>query len=216
MALSYEVTQPPVGLEAHYKEVNGKFVLDVEGVVPATELTSVTNRTKELEAKVDEFRRNNITLKQQLEAAGNTNIDIDAVLEPRIAEMKQNYTSQINELNTSKTQLEQHLERVLLSDGVKEAAIKYGVLETALPDVISRARDIFAIKDGNAVSKAGNVDKEGKPVTIQTWISGLTETASHLFTPSRGSGAQRPVTGAAQKQQLSPIDKIAAGLSQKR
>jgi outer membrane murein-binding lipoprotein Lpp len=216
MALQYEVTAVPEGLETFYKPVDGKFVLDVEGAVPQTQFAQVQTRVQELDSKVAEFRTNNISLKQQLEAAGKQTVDVEALLEPRIAEMKQNYTSQIESLNTTKTQLEQHLERVLLSDGVKDAAIKYGVLETALPDVISRARETFTIKDGVAVSKTKAVDKEGKPLTIQNWIVGLTETAGHLFAPSRGTGAQRPVSGVSQKPTMSAIDKIASGLSQKR
>ena len=216
MALQYEVTAVPEGLESYYKEADGKFVLDVEGVVPAAQYTHVQSRVQELDSKVAEFRTNNIALKQQLETAGKSQVDIDALLEPRIEEMKKNYVSQIETLNTTKTSLEQHLERVLLSDGVKEAAIKYGVLETALPDVISRARETFTVKDGQVVSRNKAVDKEGKPLSVTSWITGLTETASHLFAPSRGSGAQRPVSGVSQKPSMSPVDKIAAGLSQKR
>lgn len=216
MPLQYEVTQVPEGLEAHYKQVDGKFVLDVEGVVPQTQFAQVQTRATELESKVAEFRTNNISLKQQLEAAGKQQVDIDALLEPRVAEMKQNYTSQIESLNTTKAQLEQHLERVLLSDGVKDAAIKYGVLETALPDVIARARETFTIKDGVAAPKTKAVDKEGKPLTVQGWITSLTESAPHLFAPSRGTGAQRPVSGVTQKPSMSPVDKIAAGLANKR
>lgn len=216
MALQYEVTAVPEGLESFYKENNGKFVLDIEDVVPKTQYTQIQTRAQELEGKVTEFRQNNITLKQQLENAGKQQIDIDALLEPRITEMKQNYVSQIETLNSTKTQLEQHLERVLLSDGVKEAAIKYGVLETALPDVISRARETFTIKDGVPVSKSKAVDKEGKPLTITGWIAGLAETASHLFAPSRGTGAQRPVNGATQRPTMSAIDKISAGIAKQR
>ena len=216
MTLQYEVTEVPAGLEAHYKQVDGKYVLDVEGVVPQTQFAQVQTRATELESKVAEFRTNNISLKQQLENAGKQQVDIDALLEPRVAEMKQNYTSQIETLNTTKAQLEQHLERVLLSDGVKDAAIKYGVLETALPDVIARARETFTIKDGVATPKTKQVDKEGKPLTVQGWITSLTESAPHLFAPSRGTGAQRPVSGVTQKPSMSPVDKIAAGLANKR
>lgn len=216
MALQFEVTAVPEGLETFYKPVDGKFVLDVEGVVPQTQFTQVQTRATELESKVAEFRTNNIALKQQLEQAGKQTVDVDALLEPRVAEMKQNYTSQIESLNTTKAQLEQHLERVLLSDGVKDAAIKYGVLETALPDVIARARETFTIKDGVAAPKTKAVDKEGKPLTVQGWITSLTESAPHLFAPSRGTGAQRPVSGVTQKPSMSPVDKIAAGLANKR
>lgn len=215
MSLQFEVTTVPEGLESYYKQADGKFVLDVEGAIPTAQFTQAQARITELEGKVSEFRTNNISLKQQLEIAGKQQVDIEALLEPRVSEMKNNYTSQIETLNSTKAQLEQHLERVLLSDGVKEAAIKYGVLETALPDVISRARETFTVVDGQVTSRTKAVDKEGKPVTVNSWLAGLTESASHLFAQSRGAGAQRPVSGVTTKPTLSPTDKIAAGLSKR-
>lgn len=215
MPLQYEATSVPEELKPFYKEVEGKFVLDVEGVVPETQYKQTQTRVQELDAKVAEFRNNNITLRQQLEQAGQKEVDVEALLEPRIGEMKANYTKQIEDLSKTKSQLEQHLERVLLSDSVKDAAIKHGVLETALPDVLNRAREAFIVKDGVAQSKDKAVDKEGKPLTVQSWLLNLTETASHLFAPSRGSGAQRPVSGVTQQPSMSSIDKIAAGLAKK-
>lgn len=215
MPLAYETTQVPEGLQQYYKETDGKFVLDVEGVVPQAQFTQLQQRATELDGKVSEFRSNNIALRQQLEQAGKQTVDIEALLEPRIAEMKSNYETQLSTLNTSNTQLQQHLERVVLSDSVKDAAIKYGVLETALPDVIARARETFTVKDGVAVSRDGKGDKDGKPLTVQGWLTGLTESASHLFAPSRGSGAQRPVSGHKPASTVSTIDKISAGLSKK-
>jgi len=215
MALQYEATAVPEELQQFYKEVDGKYVLDVEGVVPSSQYQQVQTRLQELDGKVAEFRTNNIALKQQLESAGKQTVDVEALLEPRIGEMKANYTQQIETLTKTKSQLEQHLERVLLSDSVKDAAIKHGVLETALPDVLNRARETFVVRDGVAVSKDKAKDKEGKDLTVQGWILGLTETASHLFAPSRGSGAQRPVSGVTQQPTMSSVDKIAAGLAKK-
>lgn len=215
MALPYETDSVSDEVKAFYKEVDGKYVLDVEGVVPVTQFQSVQSKASELEGKISEFRANNIALKQQLEQIGGKTVDIEALLEPRIVEMKTNYTSQIEQLNSSKAQLEQHLERVVLSESVAAAAVKYGVLDTALPDVISRARETFTVKDGVAVSKAKVKDKDGNALTIQSWITGLSETASHLFAPSRGTGAQRPVSGVSQKPTLSAVDKIASGLAKR-
>ena len=215
MPLAYETTEVAEELKPFYKQVEGKYVLDVEGAVPETAFKQVQTRAQELDAKVAEFRSNNIALKQQLEQAGKKEVDIDALLEPRVTEMKTNYTRQIDELSKTKSQLEQHLERVVLSDSVKAAAIKYGVLDTALTDVLGRARETFTVKDGAAVSKDNALDKDGKPLTVDVWLTKLTESAPHLFAPSRGSGAQRPVSGVNQKPTMSSIDKIAAGLAKR-
>lgn len=215
MALPFVADTVSDEVKQYYKEVDGKFVLDVEGAVPVTQFQAVQSKATELEGKVSEFRNNNIALKQLVEQAGKQTVDIDALLEPRIVEMKTNYTTQIEALNSSKAQLEAHLERVVLSESVAAAAVKYGVLDTALSDVISRARETFTVKDGVAVSKSKAKDKDGNALTIQTWITGLTETASHLFVPSRGAGAQKSVSGMNQKPAMSSIDKISAGLAKR-
>lgn len=215
MALQFEVAAVPEGLEAHYKQAGDKFVLDVDGVVPQAQFQTAQSKAAELETKISEFRTNNIALKQQLETAGKQTVDVEALLEPRIGEMKTNYTKQIEELSKTVTLQAQHLEKVVLSDSVKEAALKYGVLETALPDVLNRARETFVVKDGTAVSKDKSLDKEGKPLSVQSWLVNLTESASHLFAPSRGSGAQRSVSGVNQPVRMSPVDKIAAGLAKR-
>lgn len=215
MALAYELTEAPgAEVAGFYKEVDGKYVLDVEGVVPST-------KYKEAETKLSEFRNNNITLKQQLEKATQTpltgtpvqQIDVEAAIESRIGEMKSHFTTQVTTLETEKKQLAEHLERVVLSDSVKEAALKYGVHESALPDVLNRAKDTFTVVDGKAVSRSKAVDKDGKPLEVSSWIHNLAETAPHLFAPSRGSGAQKPVKGGNIPEAKTPQEKIAAGLS---
>lgn len=214
MALAYVVDSIPEGQEALYKAENGKFVLDVQGVVPASEYTT-------LKTKLDEFRTTNIALKQSLEdltkaPLGDRKVDdafVNQLLDQRVAEMKTNYTTQVTTLTTEKQKLEAQLEQVLLSDAVKDAAIKYGVLDTALPDVISRAKDTFTIKDGAVVSKTAQLDKEGKPVGVATWVQSLSESASHLFATSRGSGATKPIKGQPIQGERTPGEKIAAGLA---
>jgi len=49
----------PKGLEAFYKEADGKWILQVEGMSPTEELNSANSR-------LAEFRSNNITMSQQL------------------------------------------------------------------------------------------------------------------------------------------------------
>ena len=215
MALKYELTEAPGAEVAQlYTEQDGKWVLDVEGVVAETKF-------KEVEGKVQEFRTNNITLKQQLEKATQTSlkdkdistVDVEAAIEARIGEMKTHFTTQVSTLETEKKQLASHLERVVLSDSVKEAALKYGVHESALPDVLNRAKDAFTVADGKAVSRTKAVDKDGKPLEVLTWVHSLSETAPHLFAQSRGSGAQKTVKGGAIPEVKSAQDKISAGLS---
>lgn len=214
MGLKYELTEaPPEELKSLYKETNGKFVLDVEGVVPQTKL-------QEVEVKLTEFRNNNVTLKQQLEAAVGTSlkgkqpseINVEQILEQHVAEMRTNYETKVNTLTQSNATLQGHLERVVLSDSVKTAATEYGVLPSALPDVLNRAKEMFEVHDGQAVSKEKKLDKDGKPYSVQSWIQSLSDGAPHLFAQSRGSGSQTPIRGKLPTAELKGVDLIAKGL----
>jgi hypothetical protein len=218
MGLKLELEQAPEeSIKGFYKEVNGKFVLDVEGAVPVTKL-------KETEAKLEEFRTNNITLKQQLETVTKTplkdvptsQINVEQILEKHVSEMKTAYESQVQTLAQQKAELEGHLERVVLSDSVKDAAIKYGVHESALPDVMNRAKEVFTVQAGKAVPKEKKVDKAGNPYGIESWLQSLNETAPHLFAQSRGSGSQRPVKGPIPQGTVHGVDRIAQGLKNLR
>lgn len=208
--LDFELeTEPAAEIASFYKQDGTKWVLQVKGVVPQTKLA-------EVEGKVNEFRTNNIALKKQIEdlskAAPNAG-DIEKLVETRVSEMKTNYETQLQTLTTEKTQLQTNLERVVLSDAVKTAATEYGVLPSALPDVLARAKEMFVVEDGTAVPKDKKVDKDGKMFTVASWITSLTENAGHLFAQSRGSGAFKPTKGSPAPAKLSAVDRIAAGLA---
>lgn len=214
MSLEFFVTDLPEGQESLYKEVEGGFQLDVVGVVPVTKFQEVETRAKDLDSKLGEFRTNNIQLKQQLEkATGVTGTDLTSLVEEQVqahvSEMKKNLDTLQEQIKQKDAQLEQ----VILSDGVKDAAIKYGVLDSAIPDVLNRAKETFIVKDGKAVSKTKGVDKEGNSLNINSWIQQLSEGAPHLFAKSSGAGAQRSKGGQGMATNLSGTDKIAAGLN---
>lgn len=210
MELEIELTTAPAETIApFYKQEGDKWVLQVKGAVPQA-------RVNELDAKVTEFRTNNIALKKQIEDITKTAPgagDIEKVIESRVGEMKTNFETQITNLTQEKTKLTTNLERVVLSDTVKTAATEYGVLPSALPDVLARAREMFVVEDGVAVPKDKKADKDGKPYTIGTWIKSLTESANHLFAQSRGSGSFKPTKGSFVPQNKTAAEKIAAGLA---
>lgn len=195
MMLKYELTeQPDEAIAPFYEQVGDVYRLKVEGVAPATEVVELKN-------KLDEFRNGNITLKKQLEQLTKTNlqgvkpdeVNVEQIVHQQVEEMRTNYETQLSALSESKTKLEADLERVLLSDSVKEAALRYGVHESALPDVLNRAKNTFTVKDGVAVPRDKKLDKDGKQYTIDSWLRSLSESASHLFAQSRGSGSHRPL-----------------------
>lgn len=211
--LKYQVETIPEGLEAHYTEQNGKFILDVEGQ-DTSELDSTKSELATTKTKLSEFRQTNSNLMKQIKDSGGNvdddfKIDIDAAINEALAPIKEKNTSLMDE----NAKLQTTLEEVVLSDKVKDIAITHGVHEGALSDVVSRAKNVFIVKDGKTIpkDKRGSRDADGNVLTPEKWIEGLSETAAHLFKSSQGSGAIRPMGGQIQSDRSS-VNKIADGL----
>lgn len=82
---------------------------------------------------------------------------------------------------------------------LKLSDAKVSVQEGALPDVLSRAKETWKINDqgqmvpmerdpgtGNYQTRYG---KNGQPLTMEEYVSGLVGSAAHLFRPSTGGGS---------------------------
>lgn len=216
MAVDFEVETVPEGLEEHYeKSESGKFVLVVNGQPDlSADLKTAQTEAEEAKSKVKEFRQHNVTLRQQLEAATKTEggepPNIDALIEDAVSEMKQKMSTTEQERLTLQSQLEE----VVLSDKVKDIAIQHGVYETALSDIVTRSKNVFTVKDGKPLPKDGKArDANGELLTPNSWIIQLQESAPHLFKPSTGTGATRPVRGGAGKDTRTAAQRIADGLN---
>lgn len=209
MSLKFVVDTIPEGQESLYKEVDGQYVLDVEDAVPVSKYKEVETKANQLSEKIGEFRTSNIELRKQIEGKSGSDVNIDEIIDTATQPLKTNLQKKEEELAV----IRGHLERVVLSDSVKDAAIKYGVLESAIPDVLNRARETFTVKDGVAVPKTKQVDKDGNQLNINTWITNLAESASHLFAKSSGAGAQKSVKGNVQYSDKSSLEKIGAGIA---
>lgn len=210
MSLEFYVSEVPEGQEQFYKEVDGGYELDVIDVIPLNKYKEIESKVKDLDTKLGEFRTNNIQLKQQLEKAAGTDINVlvEEQVQTKVSEMKKHLDIMGEQIKQKDAQLEQ----VILSDGVKDAAIKYGVLDSAIPDVLNRAKETFMVKDGKAISKTKGIDKEGNQLNITSWIQQLSEGAPHLFAKSSGAGAQRSKGGSVPSN-LSANEKIGLGLA---
>lgn len=217
MALDYKVTEVPEGLESYYKETDTGFVLDVEGVIDSEEFNALKTEAEDHKKKVKEFRDRNIALQKQVEknttqstsSDDQTPPNIDELINDAVREMK----AEMDQIRTESSQYKSQLEEVVLSDRVKDIAIRHGVYETALPDVVTRARSVFTVKDGKPVPVDKKArDENGELYTPDTWLKKLQEDAPHLFKSSSGSGAQSPVNGSTRNAPRSSVEKITAGL----
>ncbi|HQU04307.1 MAG TPA: hypothetical protein PLT25_06270 [Acidocella sp.] len=219
-----------------YAEKDGKFHLAVEGLVP--------------KSRVDEFRDTNIALKRQMDelTAKFDGIDpevarelaakaakdrdkklidagkVEELLAERVGAMKTEYETRLKAEESAKTTLTKQLEGLLIDNAIRDAAAKSGVRATAIDDVLLRGQRIFRLQDGKAVPMEGDkviFGKNGDPMPIDEWVSGLTERAPHLFEPSQGGGSRNGTgnsnTGAGRVSRddaasfLSNLDAIAKG-----
>ena len=216
--LKLETNEVPTGLESYYEDAgNGIFKLKVEGAVPVAQL-------EEVKTKLGEFRNNNVELKKKVDAlsqfetmfqsgefsAEKISSKVETLALQRASEMKTALEQQIAELTNGLQSEKSRVQQIVLSDAVNKAALKHGVSETALEDVLARAKGAFKVEEGNLVPVDPNLDVKGNKPTLETWMASLATAAPHLFQGSRGTGAQKPGKPI---QQLSTDDKIRNGVA---
>lgn len=216
-------------LRSLYTPHEGKFFLDVDGAVSRE--------------KLDEFRTNNITLKQQLDAlkdldpteykrlkALETSLkkgqtvdaaEVDRIVGERVKELTQEYEGKLTEAQTNLQSTNSRLESVMVDSVVKDVAAKTGALPQALDDVLMRAKIVFKVKDGALIAQNANgqplYDKDGtSPLSVDSWVKNLKASAPHLFIQPKGSGAPGGGgPGGMNPANMSSTDKISAGLAQR-
>lgn len=211
------------------KGQDNKFYLSVDGMVPS--------------ARLEEFRTNNITLKQALEKYDGVDVetyrklveqdrklkekkmidagDLDKVVEERVKAMRAEHETTLTTITKERDTLSTKLSSVLIDSAVKSAAVSVGVVSTAVDDVVLRAKTIFQMKNGDvvAVNAKGDViyGKDGvTPLSIDEWVKDLKAGAPHLFEGMRGSGAPGARGNGLQgvdTSKLSATAKISAGLA---
>lgn len=183
----------------------GDFVLAVDGAVDKTKLDEFRTNNIELQKRLDNYKDltpEKVAELQELEKKRKEKElldkgEIDTVIANRVGEMKTNYETTIAELNSKFSTANKQLEVLMIDNAVRDMAIKAGVRETAVDDVLLRAKTTFTIKDGKAVAVQIKDGKEEmlygsdgtNPLTIQEWGKNLKTQAPHLFKESQGGGA---------------------------
>ena len=229
MALAHiidDVSGLPEAVAKEYiKGDDGKYRLDVTGMVPSSKLV--------------EFRDNNISLKQQLEAFNGVdpakykelqNIEkqlkesklvdagkIDELVSSRVESMKTSHLSEISDRDKKLEIANRQLETLLIDSSVRAAAATASVLPTAVDDILLRAKSVFKIVDGQAVPVNSNgqtiYGQDGvNPMSVSEWIKGVSKSAPHLFAGSQGGGAGGSRSSSSKSQNMSPLQKIQSGL----
>lgn len=212
----------------YVKNADGSFTLEIEGVVPKETLDEFRNKNIELLKEAEKFKDLNPEKYQELLALQKKREEkelldkgeIDTVIANRVQEMKTSYENQIKTLTENITTSNRQLETLMIDNTVRDMAIKSGVRETAVDDVLLRAKTKFSIKDGKVVAlqvKDGKQEivygSDGQtPLGISEWGKNLKTEAPHLFKDSNGGGAQGSGSSRPGQKATTALGKISAGL----
>ena len=190
----------PAGLEAHYVERDGSWVLDAEGAAD--------------KSRLDEFRTTNVALMKERDDLKKRfeGIDPEAVRKlaeekVRLEEAQQLRSGEAEKVIEARVKaacvplerevsaLNARLAVIQIDQGVGAVATKRGLRPTALPDITARARSVFRLANGvptafEADGQTVRVGKDGtSPMNLEEWIETQVSEAPHLFESNAGGGA---------------------------
>lgn len=119
---------------------------------------------------------------------------LDEVINQRTERMKSEYDRQLQEASQTAEQARAFADKFrgrVLSDEIRGAAAKLGLIDSASQDAFYRAQHLFEVDDeGNVVAKENaGYDSNGKPLTPETWLESMRDQAPHWFPQPKGSGA---------------------------
>ena len=209
LANKAEVDALELPLRPLYVEREGKFVLDVEGMVPSAEV-------HELRTKVAEFRDNNIavtkerdtlkatvskfegidpeehkTIKAEYDKLKGKGVKSEDDLQKAIAAAIKPISDKLAEESSARAEAQKRADDATFRELFSTDAKKVGVRPASLRHVLREASEKFTLKDGSIVPKEGvkHPTDPLKTLTTEEWLQQLVKTDEYLFEPSVGGGA---------------------------
>lgn len=202
----------PAEFKSHYAKKGDVWQLDAEGaedaerfaefrdtnisLLKALGATSVDDAKAKAAAMKDVDPARYRKLVDDAEAAEQKRLKDSGKLEEahaqQLAAVKKAKDDELATERTAKAALQARLESLLIDGSVQAEAVKKGVRTTALVDVTTRARNIFALDGDKVVAKQGDkalFNSKGEPLTVGDWLDTLTADAPHLFEKSNGGGS---------------------------
>jgi hypothetical protein len=193
-------------LKALYIETGGKWILDIEGAVPKTQLDEFRTNNVELKKKIDAFaalgegitpeRVKELIEKEESFKGGNakTAEQITAEVERRVGELKAKQEKDIKDRDDRIATLTGDLESHVIDQALISAGAELGLRSTAHEDLTFRGRKAFKLDEHRKPVSIGGDGQvvygpTGEPLSPKDYVSQLLKTAPHLFDPSSGSGA---------------------------
>ena len=146
----------------------------------AEEVQSVTYTQEEfngIKDKLNQFRVNNVKLKEDMETLSQKfeGIDIDSyqdmlsnqeamktkklidagkideLLEEKTKQMREVHNKELGKTTQVNQSLQEQLAKLVIDNAVRDSATKAGVVDTGMDDILLRSKSIFSLKDGKAV-----------------------------------------------------------------
>lgn len=227
------LTDVPEQYRDLYTEKDGKFFLEVDGMVQKASLDEFRNNNIDLNNKLKQFTDLGLDVTQLQEAAETARKvrekelidagDVETLVKERLQSTNQQHEAKVKSLEEQLGKSNSQLAVVMIDNVVRANATKAGVLDTAVDDVLLRARGTFSVKEGKIVATGPDgkpvYNKGGDDLSVEEFVTGLSASAPHLFKSSEGSGAQRHQQGGGGGQgseNLTPKQKMAAGLKNRQ
>lgn len=117
---------------------------------------------------------------------------IEAAYQEQIRLINEKHAKALADLQGVNTRLQSSLEQELITRRVADAALKKGVLPTAVHDAAALARGTFRMKDGLVVAEQDGVPvlgSDGKSIGFEEWFDKRSEDRPHWFGKNSGGGA---------------------------
>jgi hypothetical protein len=198
-----------------YVEKDGEFTLDAEvedvsGLKSALdkERSNVKKLKTDLQATVEKFkdidpekaREAQLKLQEIEDQKMMSEGKAEELFAKRTERMKADHQNQVDEFNKQIEGLKKEnasdkrrLSELLIDGSLRQAALKAGVHDSAVDDVVLRGRRVWKLVDNVPTPLNGENIIYGKDankaVEMVEWVTGLQTDAPHLFKPTGGSGA---------------------------
>lgn len=191
----------PESLKDSYIEKDGKWVIQIEGMVDSSRLQEFRDENIRLKQEAEKFRGIDpekyaaLTAKEKdLEDGKLIKKDgFDAAVQQRVAEAKAAAEKALAEANQKAQDALAQLQKQQMAVALRDAGAKYGLRKEAAADLELRGTTTLRLVDGKLiahdVSGTPLYDSDANPMTHEKWVEKLTKEAPHLFEPSQGAGA---------------------------
>lgn len=193
----------PEAHKAFYVEKDGKWVLQVEGMVDADRVKEFRDENIRLKQELDKFKDVDPAKYAELKAKEKDFEDgklvkkegLDAAVAQRVAEKVAAADKAVAEAKAEADKAKAELERQRVSITIRDAGKKFGLRPGAEADLEARGLSVLKTIDGKLVAcdpATGNplYDTDTQPMSAEKWVEKLVKDAPHLFEPNSGAGAR--------------------------